>query len=95
MAVNFVNLFTEFIGSFIFITIILRSGDPWVIGAALIALIKFAQGYSGGHYNPIVSLALAMRKSIPMSFNDVIVYVLAQSAGAIAATTFVNSTSLP
>lgn len=92
MDVNFVDLFTEFVGSFVFVSVILLTGNAFFAGLCLVSMVKFAEKFSGGHFNPIVSLALSMRKNVNARLEHVMVYSLAQVAGAIASVTFVNST---
>jgi aquaporin Z len=79
----------EFVGTFLFITVIglsVRSGSalaPLAIGAALGALV-FAGGYvSGAHYNPAVSLGALVRGKL--SFMEWVGYALAQLAGGLLA----------
>jgi len=50
-------------------------------GAALVALIVAFGLMSGAHFNPLVTLASAMRRSLP--WRDVPFYVMAQVSGAI------------
>jgi glycerol uptake facilitator-like aquaporin len=51
-------------------------------GGALVALILAFAPFSGAHFNPVVSVALAARGALP--WRDVPGYVLAQCAGAVA-----------
>ena len=51
-------------------------------GAALVALILAFGPISGAHFNPVVTLAAAARRSVP--WRDVLPYLSAQVAGAFA-----------
>lgn len=79
----------EFVGTFLFITVIglsVRSGSslaPLAIGAALGSLV-FAGGYvSGAHYNPAVSLGALVRGKL--SFTEWVGYAVCQLAGGLLA----------
>ena len=50
-------------------------------GAGLVALILTFGGISGAHFNPAVTLAVAMRRGL--GWRDVPVYLVAQVAGAV------------
>ena len=56
---------------------------PLAIGAALMVMIYAGGHISGGHYNPAVTLAVAIRGRCP--WRDVPFYMIAQVLGAIAA----------
>jgi len=73
----------EFIGTMFFIYVILATGNPLAIGAALAIAITMALKISGGNFNPAVTIALVMGKKMPLS--DMIPYILAQVAGGLAA----------
>ncbi len=80
---------TEAIGTFFLVlTVCLTvSGNvpmaPLAIGASLMIMVYMGGHISGGHYNPAVTLAVAMRGKLPMK--QVVPYWAAQLAGAIAA----------
>ena len=75
--------FSEFLGTLFLVFVIVATGDPLAIGAAL-ALIAMVLGpISGGHVNPAVTLALFSNNQVVKS--DVMPYVLAQVVGGIAA----------
>src|SRR5436309_10708435 len=57
------RLLTEFIGTFVFLSVIALAGPsgalaPLAIGLALTAMVYMGGHVSGAHYNPAVSLAL-------------------------------------
>lgn len=56
-------------------------------GGALVALILALGPVSGAHFNPVVTLASAMREN---SWRDVIPYAAAQVSGALAGTALAN-----
>jgi len=78
----------EFLGTFIFLSVIVATGSPWAIGAALAILIFLGLDVSGGHYNPAVTLMTLYNKSITIT--TAIVYIVAQVAGGILAITTYN-----
>jgi aquaporin Z len=56
----YTNFVAEFVGTFVFLLIILQSGafgilQPFVIAAGLLAAIFMMGGVSGGHFNPAVT----------------------------------------
>jgi aquaporin Z len=80
---------TEFIGTFFLVlTVCLTAptGNPFAplaIGASLMIMVYMGGHISGGHYNPAVSLAAAIRGALPMG--RLAPYWLAQVLGAMAA----------
>ena len=73
----------EFIGTMFFIYVILATGNPLAIGAALAIAITVALKISGGNFNPAVTNALVIGKKMP--FSDMIPYILSQVAGGLVA----------
>ena len=73
----------EFIGTLVFVSVILVTGNPWAIGAALALVIFLTASISGGHMNPAVSLVMAA--SGTLSTTDVIPYIVAQISGGLLA----------
>ena len=91
--------FVEFLGTFIFLSVILNAVSknssmaayaPLAIGLALVVSIQFGGHISGGHFNPAVTSMFALKGELPS--NDVAPYILAQVAGAVAAKYFNNWT---
>jgi len=80
---------TEFIGTFFLVLTIgltVLGGTPFAplaIGAALMVMVYMGGHTSGGHYNPAVSLAVMLRGKL--ATKDLLPYMLAQLAGALAA----------
>ena len=87
-----VQLLVEFVGTFIFLSVIINTtnvnkGDPTnplSIAVALLAAIYFGGRISGGHFNPAVTILFRLQDP---TFTDgkVISYIMAQVAGAVAA----------
>jgi aquaporin Z len=75
--------FVEFLGTMFFIYVILVTGNPLAIGAALAIAITVALKISGGNFNPAVTIALVIGKKMP--FSDMIPYILSQVAGGLVA----------
>ena len=86
----------EFIGTFFLVftvgCVLLLGGDGVInaiaIGFALMIMVYAGGFVSGGHYNPAVSLAAVIRKSLPAS--ELIPYIISQLLGATAAVMIVN-----
>ena len=82
----FSKLLAEFLGTMFFLYVILATGDAIAIGLALITVILIAGKMSGGHFNPAVSVMMAMAGKLSMK--NLAPYVLAQVAGGLAALEF-------
>lgn len=73
----------EFLGTIFFVYVILATGNPLAIGAALALTILLASSISGGHINPAVTIAMASAGKLPT--NDVLPYCAAQILGGLTA----------
>jgi len=73
----------EFLGTALFVFIILATGNPLAIGAALAFILLITGPISGGHVNPAVTIVMASMGNI--SPNDILPYILAQVLGALVA----------
>ena len=85
-----IKYLAEFIGTFVFLTVILKSGtfgniQPFVIVTGLLAAIFMGGAISGGHFNPAVSAMMYIQDPSTFSSNDFAGYVAAQLLGAVAA----------
>lgn len=80
------KFFCEFIGTFIFLSIIAIVGEPIPIAVGLLAAIYFGGKISGGHFNPAVSTMFFLKKTL--SLNELVYYIAAQILGAICALNF-------
>ena len=90
---DIVKIVVEIIGTFFFLSVILRTLTDSSIGAigiaaALLGAIYFGASTSGSHFNPAVSFSLFLKNK--MEFNLLIGYVLAQLIGAALAVKFDN-----
>jgi glycerol uptake facilitator-like aquaporin len=73
----------EFFGTAFFVYVILATGNPLAIGAALALVLLLTSKVSGGHINPAVTIVLASAGKFPTS--DIIPYCLAQIFGGLVA----------
>lgn len=77
------NYLVEFLGSTFFVYIILTTGNPLAIGAALALVILLTMNVSGGYINPAVTIAMVSAGKLPT--NDIVPYCVAQIFGALVA----------
>ena len=80
---NVLGIFAEFIGTFIFLFVILQYGQPIPIVIALLAAIYVFGNISGGHFNPAVSIMMGVDKKITPV--ETCLYVFAQILGGLCA----------
>lgn len=80
---NLAAYLVEFIGTFIFMYVIISTGEAIPIGIALAAMIYFGGKISGGAFNPAVAVMLYMNKTITLV--SLIVYLFVQFVAAILA----------
>ena len=73
----------EFLGTYVFLSVIIFTGNAWLIGLALTVMILVFGKLSGGNFNPAVTLMMVLGKKQPRS--ELLPYLLAQSLGAVAA----------
>jgi len=73
----------EFLGTLFFVYVILATGNPLAIGAALTLVIVLTKDISGGHINPAVTIAMVSAGKLQT--NDLIPYTMAQILGALVA----------
>jgi aquaporin Z len=72
----------EFLGTMLLVFIIFATGNYLAIGAALAVAVLLGGAISGGAFNPAVAIALMYAGKLPRS--DLIPYMIAQIAGALA-----------
>ena len=77
------NYLVEFLGTAFFVYIILATGNPLAIGAALALAILLTSKVSGGHMNPAVSIVMASAGKLPV--NDLVPYCMSQIFGGLVA----------
>jgi glycerol uptake facilitator-like aquaporin len=73
----------EFLGTVFFVYVILATGHPLAIGAALALSMLLTLNISGGHINPAVTIVMASAGKLPTV--DIIPYCLAQIFGGLTA----------
>jgi|TARA_B000000477_G_C5887061_1_gene140541 aquaporin Z len=73
----------EFLGTALFLLVILLTGQAIPIGLALMAVIMLGGKVSGGHFNPAVSVMMWRKGSLKMA--DLAPYVIAQVLGGLVA----------
>jgi aquaporin Z len=78
----------EFLGTLFFMYIIIATGNPLAIGAALALTILMTVNISGGYINPAVTISMAAAGKLDV--NEIIPYVLAQVFGALVAVQIYN-----
>ena len=83
-------IITEFVGTFIFLSIILATGQAIPIAIALAAVIYFGGNISGGMFNPSVALMFFAKGTI--SLEKCITYIIAQVLGGLLALLWYKST---
>ena len=77
------NYLVEFVGTLFFIYVILATGNPLAIGAALALTMLLTASISGGYINPAVTIAMAAAGKLPSV--EVIPYCLSQIFGGLVA----------
>jgi len=73
----------EFLGTIFFLYVILATGKPIPIGLALMAAILVLGKFSGGNFNPAVSVMMVAAGKLPAA--DLLPYIVAQISGALVA----------
>lgn len=73
----------EFLGTLVFLYVIIATGSALAIGLTLALCIYLGGPISGGNFNPAVTIMLVMAKKQKMA--TLIPYILAQVAGGLAA----------
>ncbi|NBT46984.1 MAG: hypothetical protein EBT07_04080 [Actinobacteria bacterium] len=73
----------EFLGTFIFLSVIIATGQPILISMALLLVILLGAGISGGHFNPAVSVMFWANGAL--SNAGLAGYIVAQILGGLGA----------
>ena len=73
----------EFFGTFVFLYVILATGNFLAIGAALALCIFLGAKYSGANFNPAVTVMMVAAKK--QNMDTLFPYILAQVLGGLAA----------
>ena len=77
------NYLVEFLGTTFFVYVIIATGNPLAIGAALALALLLTAPLSGGHLNPTVSFAMAAAGKLPTQ--ELLPYCLSQVFGGLVA----------
>jgi glycerol uptake facilitator-like aquaporin len=85
---NALAILVEFLGTFIFLSVIVATGNAWAIGATLAVLVLLGGSVSGGHFNPAVTVMTLFNRGI--AAENAMAYIVAQIAGGLAAVTVYN-----
>jgi aquaporin Z len=80
---KFEKYLIEFLGTFFFLYVIIATGNPLAIGAALALSVFLGGKISGGNFNPAVTIMMAAANKMPTA--DVLPYIVAQIAGGLLA----------
>ena len=80
----------EFIGTLFFLFVIIFTGQALPIGLALMIVILILGKFSGGHFNPAVTIMMLFDKRIRAG--DALFYILAQISGGLVAWFIYNRT---
>jgi len=81
----------ELLGTFVFFSVILTTGEAIPIAIALCAIIYFGGQISGGHFNPAVTAMMLLKGDVDNT--QAAVYVLAQVLGGVGALRFRQMTA--
>ena len=73
----------EFLGTLFFLYVVVATKSPVPIAVSLLIAIMVLGPYSGGHFNPAISVMMVAMKKL--SASDLLPYILAQIAGGLAA----------
>ena len=85
----FNSLLVEFVGTFVFLAVILATGEAIPIALALATVIYMGGKTSGGHFNPAVSTMFLLKGDMDML--KYAGYIAAQVLGGVAALQFNNN----
>jgi aquaporin Z len=77
------NIAVEFIGTLFFMYVIIATGNPFAIGAALALAAYLGGPISGGNYNPAVTIMMVLANK--QKRETLIPYILVQVAAAVVA----------
>jgi len=73
----------EFVGTLMFLYVIIATGNPYAIGLILTIVILLGGKISGGNFNPAVSIMMTLANKL--SASDMIAYIFSQLMGAACA----------
>lgn len=73
----------ELVGTFFLVFVVALSGNPLAVGGVLAAMIYMGGEISGGHFNPVVSLARLLQRE--MTVVEALKYMFFQILGGVLA----------
>jgi glycerol uptake facilitator-like aquaporin len=73
----------EFLGTIFFVYVILATGNPLAIGAALALAILLTSNFTEGMFNPALTIVLSSAGKIPTS--EIVPYIVSQVFGGLVA----------
>jgi aquaporin Z len=73
----------EFLGTFIFLSVIMATGQPILVALALLLVLLLGASISGGHFNPAVSVMFWANGAL--SNGKLAGYIVAQVLGGLGA----------
>jgi len=85
---NILAVLVEFLGTFIFLSVIVATGNPWAIGATLAVLTFLGAAISGAHFNPAVTMMTLYNRGI--AGDNAAAYLVVQIAAALLAVAVYN-----
>jgi glycerol uptake facilitator-like aquaporin len=77
------NYLAEFLGTLFLVYIVIATGNPLAIGAALALAVLLTANISGGHVNPATTIALAAAGKLDVK--EILPYVISQVFGGLVA----------
>ena len=80
---NLLAVLVEFLGTFLFLSVVIATGDPWAMGATLAVLAFLGGAVSGGHFNPAITLMMLYNRAMPV--DNAIAYIVVQVLGGLLA----------
>lgn len=79
----------EFLGTFLFLSVVVATGQPVLIALALLAVIVLGGAISGGHFNPAISVMFWAKGALTNT--DLGGYIIAQILGGLGALAIFNA----
>lgn len=77
------NYLAEFFGTLFYVYVIVATGNPLAIGAALALSMLLTSNISGGHINPAVTIVMATAGKLDVK--EIFPYIIAQVFGGLTA----------
>jgi aquaporin Z len=77
------NYLAEFFGTMFYVYIIIATGNPLAIGAALALAILLTTNISGGHINPATTIVMATAGKLDVK--EIVPYIVSQIFGGLVA----------